>query len=249
MSRLALLAGAFPAGVALAASLAACSAPAASLALSPDSPASPHAPVTAPSAPLADLAAVDPPVLPIALRPEPMAASGTMDHGTMPAPGASSDQAPAHAGMSHGARPAPLADALDAYLAVHDALADDRTAPAAAGTLADALRRATETAPASDPHLWHRAAADVAAAQAAADALRQSQSLGDARAAFGRLSVPFSALVAATGEADGLERHTCGMTAGAPEGGVWLQRTGPVRNPYFGTAMRMCSRGAEPVSR
>ena len=37
------------------------------------------------------------------------------------------------------------------------------------------------------------------------------------------------------------------MTTGAPEGGVWLQRAGPVRNPYFGTAMLMCSRSAEPL--
>ncbi len=235
MSRLVLLA--------LAAGLAACSAPASPLALSSSHPASADASASPGDARLADLAPVPQPVLPAVLQHEPMEATdhGAMGHGAMPSATASAgpDAAPP-------ATPATLADALDAYLAVHDALAADRLDAAAAGRLADALRQSTETAPAGDAHLWHRMADDVAASQAAADALGRSQTLDEARAAFGQLGVPFASLVEAAGAGDGLERHTCGMTD-APQGGVWLQRAGPPRNPYFGTAMLMCSRGAAPV--
>ena len=233
MSRLVLLA--------LAASLAACSAPAAPLVLSPSHPASASAPAPPDPDRLAELAAVPKPVLPAALQPEPTAATdhGATDHGAMPSATATANPDAAPSGA-----PAPLADALDAYLAVQDALAADQLDAAAAARLADALRQ--PTAPTADPHLWHRMADDVAAAQTAADALGQSQTLADARTAFGQLGAPFASLVEAAGAGDGLERHTCGMTD-APQGGVWLQRAGPPRNPYFGKGMLMCSRGAEPV--
>ena len=234
--------------LALAASLSACAAPAAPLALDAAHPASPQAAPSPTPDPLADLAPVPQPDLPAVLRPEPASVTdpGQMDHGQtnhgqMPSVTAASrpDAAASNA--------APLAAAVGAYLDVQAALASDQTAPDAAARLADALRRSTETAPAGDPHLWHRLSAEVAAARSAADALRRSETVGDARAAFGDLSVPFAALVEAAGAGDGLVRHTCGMTAGAPEGGVWLQRAGPVRNPYFGSRMLLCSRDARPA--
>lgn len=259
MSRLVLLA--------LAASLAACAAPASTTSAAPTDPSSAAAPSASASVRLASLGPVDQPDLPAVLRPDPVSGMGTMNHGTrdhgaMPLPSSQAGASPpaphpvGHAspgiagmsGMDHAAlATAPLADAVAAYLAVHDALAQDRTDPAAAARLAEFLRTTTETAPAADPHLWHRLGEEVTAAQAAADALRRSTTLEQARAAFGTLGVPFSALVTASGSGDGLERHTCGMTD-APEGGVWLQHAGPARNPFFGTAMPMCSRSTTSVT-
>ena len=162
---------------------------------------------------------------------------GAMDHGAMPSltPPATPESEP------DGAQTAQLSGVLGAYLALHDALASDRTDPAAAGRLAAALAREAQTAPPGDPHRWHRLAAPLAQAQAASDALRQTDDLDRARQLFGRLSVSVAALVDAADAGHGLERHTCGM-ADAPEGGVWLQRAGAVRNPYYGTAMLLCSR-------
>ena len=240
MSRFALLA--------LTASLAACAPSAPTAALAPSHPAAADAPAVPARAPLADLAPAPQPNVPAVLRPRPMAGMdhgqmdhGQMDHGQMPSPDRETapDAAPSGAG--------PLADAVDAYLAVHDALAADRLDSAAADRLAGALAQATTTAPTDDPHLWHRMPDDVTAAQAAAAALRQSETLDQARAAFGDLGVPFSAIAAASGSADGLVRHTCGMTD-APQGGVWLQRDGPPRNPFFGSAMLTCSRDAQPAT-
>ncbi len=246
MSRFALLA--------LTASLAACASPASVTSPSPSDPSSAAAsPASAPVR-LASLAPVAQPVLPAALRPDPVDHEA-MDHEAM------DHEAMDHEAMDHEAMPSvtdrpvpgtepsgtgPLADALGAYLAVHDALAGDRVDADAARRFADALRQATASGPSDDPHLWHRLEGDVTAAQAAANALSQAETLEDARAAFGLLSAPFSALVHASGGHDGLVRHTCGMTD-APEGGVWLQRGDDARNPYFGTRMLMCSRASAPL--
>ena len=224
--------------------LAGCAAPS-GVAVDASHPASASAPtagLVVSAAPLAPAAA---PTLPAPLRPSPgdhaMAAhdaspmpSMEMEHGamghaemaSMPAPGA--DEAPTRA-------------VLDAYLAVHDALAADRLAPDAAALLADALLTWTETPPADDPHLWHSRADDVAAARQSAAALAAATDLDAARAAFGALSAPFGRLVEAVGVPDGydLDRFTCGM-ADVDEGGVWLQPAGEAQNPYVGASMARC---------
>jgi hypothetical protein len=85
-------------------------------------------------------------------------------------------------------------------------------------------------------------AAELAAIRAAASDLAEAPTLADAREAFARLSAPYLRVAQVVGlpaEA-GLRAMTCGMVAGAPEGGVWLQRPGPTRNPYFGSAMASC---------
>ena len=219
--------------------LAAGCAPSAPLAPDPAHPASPDAPATASAVAFAALAPVPAPDVPAALRPDgraPMAHAGHAHagHGAPPA------RPEAHAA------PAPLADALDAYLALHDALASDRTDAGAARRFVDAFAALADAPPSGDPHFWHVRHADVATVRLSAAALADAADLDAARAAFGTLSAPFAALAEAAGLPDGydLDRHTCGMTD-APEGGVWLQRAGEPRNPYFGSAMLLCSRGGE----
>ena len=144
----------------------------------------------------------------------------------------------------------PLTETLDAYLALHDALASDQFDAAAAQSFAAAFDRAVAEAPSDDPHLWHARMEEVEAVRAAAAALASAGDLAAARTAFGELSVPFVALVQAHGVPAGydLARFTCGMAQDVPEGGVWLQRDGELRNPYFGAAMLTCGRrdGALP---
>jgi hypothetical protein len=168
----------------------------------------------------------------------------------------------AHTAMNHGRTtleaptpPEPLGDvppaptvvpewdaALDAYLAVHDALASDRLDAEAARQFAAAFDALVEAPPASDPHVWHVRGDDVAAVREAADVLADAGDLDAARTAFGHLSAPLVRLAEAAGadRARGLDPYTCGMAPGVPEGGVWLQREGSTRNPYFGAAMPMC---------
>ena len=241
-------------------------APAATVAVGPDHPASPAAPAGRASVPMAALTPAPAARLPDALRPA-SADAPAMDPVVTRADAMTGDaagDAPAvdHAAMGHtmpatserpaapaadastpGA-PAPMAEALDAYLAIHDALAQDDAAGAAAhgAHFASAFGALAEAPPAGDPHFWHSRSADVAAVRTAADALAGAQALGTARVAFGELSVPFARLVEAAGAPEGyaLARFTCGMFRDAPEGGVWLQRDGDTRNPYFGTAMLTC---------
>ena len=216
-----------------------------------DAPPSHPASLDAPAAPLvAEVAAlppVAPPDLPAALRPDGQPPGGMMDHSAM------DHSAMDHSAMDHSAMAATdettaLAGALNAYLAVHDDLAANRLDPDAAGALAGALDVLVETPPADDAHFWHMRGDAAAALRQSAGALTEAGDLDAARAAFGALSVPFADAVEAMGAPGGFDlvRHTCGM-ADAPEGGVWVQRAGDVRNPYFGTSMLMCSRRTDDV--
>lgn len=233
--------------------------PAATVAVGADHPASPDAPTARASAPMAALTPAPEVRLPEALRPASDDAPAmdhtamrddapTVDHAamghTMPAPSERPD-APTAASPTTGAPTAsPMAEALDAYLAVHAALAQDDVAGAAAhgAHFATAFGALAEAPPAGDPHFWHSRSADVAAVGTAADALAGAETLDAARVAFGELSVPFARLLEAAGAPEGyaLARFTCGMYRDAPEGGVWLQRDGDTRNPYFGAAMLTC---------
>ena len=153
-----------------------------------------------------------------------------------------------HSGAAHAVSapaPAGLAATLDAYLALHDALASDDlgAATASAHSFETAFAAMTADAPDDDPHLWHRHHEHVTTIEKAAASLAAAASLDEARVAFGALSFALADLVDSTGVPEGydLTRHVCGMTD-APGGGVWLQRDGAGRNPYFGTAMLACGR-------
>ena len=200
------------------------------------------APSTAPLAGYA-LPPVEAPRLPAALRTSPTPATrhaGRHNAAPHSEPSAAMDHAAMdHAAMDHAAmdhappatalRPDALGPALDAYLALHAALAVDRFADgdAAAADLAAALVQAG-------------VGAELQAHAVAADAATDLDAL---RAAFGELSPHLIALVERVGAPPGVEltAFRCGM-ANAPQQGVWLQATGDLANPYHGEAMRTCGR-------
>ena len=197
------------------------------------------------------LAPAEQPVLPLALRRDgqlPGGGMAGMDHGNTARMG---DNEPTNAASARASAPG-LTETLDAYLAVHDALAaDDLSAATAQATaLAAAFETLTAEPPADNVHLWHMHADDLAAVRTQTAALAAAQDLGAARTAFGTLSVPMIRVVQAVGvpaEYD-LALMSCGMAPGVPEGGVWMQRPGATANPFFGAAMPTCGSRTGSVS-
>ena len=171
-----------------------------------------------------------------------------MDHGNM---AGMQDNDATNAASASAAAPG-LTETLDAYLAVHDALAADdlSAATAQAAALTSAFETLTATPPADNVHLWHTSAADLAAVRTQTAALAAATDLAAARVAFGTLSVPMIRLVQAVGVPAGydLALMTCGMAPGVPEGGAWMQRPGTTANPFFGAAMPACGSSTGSVS-
>lgn len=141
---------------------------------------------------------------------------------------------------------AALRDALDAYLASQTALAADSTdgVSKAATTFEEALGRLQAVELPDDPHFWHTRSGTLKIMLAEAAKLTNSSDLAAARLAFGKLSVPFRALVAETGVPPGETKEVlalrCPMFLEDQGGAVWLQAAGDVRNPYMGDAMLAC---------
>lgn len=208
--------------------------------LTDDHPARTEAPA-APrvSAPIA-LAPVPQPDLPAALRPD----TRLPGEGVEGMDRARTDHAQKnHGQMASSPTPGALPAALDAYLAVQEALAADQFngLAAHAQSFGAAFSILTELPLGDDPHFWHSRTADTKTIRTSTQALAEADDLSSAREAFGELSLPFANLVEAAGVPQGydLTRLTCGM-AEAPEGGVWLQHGEDTRNPYFGSAMLTC---------
>lgn len=213
----------------------------------PEPALTPHHPAHATASPQEVAAApLDPvrqPDLPAPLRPDAQPAGAGMDHAghagmRMDDPGARPDAVPP------GPVPDGLGAVLDAYLTIQAALAGDTIegVPAAAQTLGAAVETMTATPPEGQPHFWHERMAETATLQVQARALASAEDLASARLAFGAFSGAFVPLVEGTGVPEGFEiaRFTCGMFSQSPEGGLWLQRDGATRNPYFGSAMLTC---------
>jgi protein SCO1/2 len=142
----------------------------------------------------------------------------------MPMPGMP-DSAPARR-LSRPA-PAPAAASaatgtlIEAYLRLHQALADDRMETVGQ----DALALANATVKIGSP---------AATVRAAVNPFAQARDLRAAREAFGILS---EAIIALVGDAlpDGLAIAYCPMARK-----FWLQRGSEVQNPYYGQAMVDC---------
>lgn len=234
-------------------------APAATVAVTPDHPASPDAPTAPSSLQLSALAPAPAPRLPAVLRPTSdgmpamdsaqmrdgaSARASAVDHAAMGHTMPMSSDRPAASASASPMPDSPMAEALDAYLALHDALASDDAAGARAhgAHFAAAFDALAEAPPAADPHFWHSRSADVQAVRTAAADLVDAPDLAASRVAFGHASVPFARLVEAAGLPEGveIERFRCGMAQNVPDGGIWLQRPGALRNPYFGAAMLTC---------
>jgi Cu(I)/Ag(I) efflux system membrane fusion protein len=129
-----------------------------------------------------------------------------------------------------GAAVAGMDEALSAYLAQGEALAQDRFDAARAGAVADALGK-VEAGQGGD---W------LEGLRQAAKGYADSKDLAQARQAYGTLSDRMIAYVEAhdTAVAD-LHKVRCPM---APEGieGSWLQTGLEVRNPWYGSGMLRC---------
>ncbi|GAB4161911.1 MAG: hypothetical protein Fur0037_28390 [Planctomycetota bacterium] len=139
---------------------------------------------------------------------------------------------------------AALRSALDGYLAVQDALARDETSgierPARA--IAGAASAMLEVSLPEDPHFWHRHD-EVATIRGKALEIAGAKDLAAARLSFTDLSVGLGKLLRATGvpaAIGDLEELHCPMFLENQGGSVWLQKSGVVRNPYFGAKMLGC---------
>lgn len=144
---------------------------------------------------------------------------------------------PAATGASADARKT-LDVALGAYEKARALLASDKTdglADAAASVEKAAKEAATKASAELRPHL-------EAMAKAAADLKAQAGDLEGARKAFGELSRPTVALIAAEPElAKGRHVFECGMAKGYQK---WVQTNQTVENPYMGTKMLACGSGS-----
>lgn len=193
---------------------------------------------------VSSLPPAQPPVLPAPLRrdTQPQGMMAAMDHSAMDHGSASAAESmPAR---SDSVAPSALSPVLDAYLAVHAALAADRLDGIAeqADAFAAAFAALTATPPSDNPHLWHMSTDATNAIREQSVALGTATSIDAARTAFGVLSAPLIGLVQTLGLPDGydLTFMTCGMARGVPDGGVWMQRRGTTANPFFGQTMATC---------
>ncbi len=150
---------------------------------------------------------------------------------------------------------AALREALDAYLTIQSALASDSIegGSSAATAFKKTLGKLQAIELPDDPHFWHSRTAALKTMLTGAADLAEAGDLAAARLAFGKLSVPFRALVAATGVPPGGQGDVlalrCPMFLQDQGGAVWLQAAGDVRNPYMGAAMLACfdERTALPI--
>jgi hypothetical protein len=146
-----------------------------------------------------------------------------------------------------------LGAALDGYLAVGKALANDTNTDigVSARKIADAIDALVAVSMPNQPHFWHEHAETAAVKQRALE-LAAPSTLDEDRRAFASLSDVFSKLLHTTGvpKAYGqkLEDAHCPMyPAGNKEGSVWIQAAGVVHNPFFGKAMSTCTDWQRPL--
>lgn len=126
----------------------------------------------------------------------------------------------------------PVGDTLDAYENTRAKLAQDNLAGAQpfATSLAVAARTAADHAVASKPHFVSIAAA--------ADKIAATKDMKEARAAFGDVSKSVIQLLVDDPELrTGRFLFLCPMAKGYQK---WVQTTGKLNNPYFGSEMLEC---------
>lgn len=147
---------------------------------------------------------------------------------------------------------AALAEALEAYLAIGDALASDTTRDigVAARQLVEAVQALVGVELPGRPHVWHehREAEELARQ---AQAMARPGTLDEARRDYAPLSAALAGLLRLTGVPASfgaqLEQLQCPMYPEGSSGSVWLQRAGEARNPYFGSVMLRCFDTRQPL--
>lgn len=146
--------------------------------------------------------------------------------------------------------------ALEHYLAVADALSNDRLEGIRdqADKLASALDELIKLDVPADPHFWHKHQDAIATARANALKLIDTTDIEEARLQFAEVSTTMETLLMATGIPPNFDREVqvlhCPMYRKGQGGTIWLQSAGDVRNPYMGTRMLECfdERKALPVT-
>ncbi|MAE70067.1 MAG: hypothetical protein CME06_06320 [Gemmatimonadetes bacterium] len=127
-----------------------------------------------------------------------------------------------------------MAPLLTHYLSAHEALSDD--SQAGVKNAAKAIKKLATQLPAVSTvvqHSEHHRGLPARIA-GAADALGKAATLKEARAAFKDLSRPL-AMWGTMARPSSTDVAFCSMAKGS-----WLQKEGPIRNPYYGKSMLRC---------
>jgi multidrug efflux pump subunit AcrA (membrane-fusion protein) len=143
-----------------------------------------------------------------------------------------------------------LSAAIDEYLEMQDLLYQNRIDAVAAATnsFSEKLEQLGELENPGGSGTW-KEDSNVFEIIQRTEELAVATDLESARIHFGYVGHAFNALLTATGipesKAEEVMGVRCGMFSQAPEGGIWLQRTGDVRNPFFGADSGMSSCSSE----
>lgn len=136
-----------------------------------------------------------------------------------------------------------LAAMLDAYYSIGDQLASDSMEHVNAKTheMLEAFHTLENEAPAE---LWESHKDHTLAIRDHGHKLGDISDIKTARTVYGSLSESVSHLItpigAPTSDEAPVYKYVCGMASDLPQGGVWLQKGAPARNPYFGSSMLRC---------
>ena len=140
---------------------------------------------------------------------------------------------------------------LDAYFAIGDQLASDTMENVNANTqqMLEAFHTLENEAPGE---LWESQKDHTLAIHDYGHELGDVSDIKTARAIYGSLSEAVNHLVTPTGvptkDEKPVYKYICGMASDVPQGGVWLQKGSPARNPYFGSSMLRCYSDQAQVS-
>lgn len=132
---------------------------------------------------------------------------------------------------------------LDAYFAIGDQLASDTMENVNAKTqqMLEAFHTLENEVPGD---LWESHQDHTLAIHDYGHELGDVSDIKTARTIYGSLSEAVNHLVTPTGvptkDEKPVYKYICGMAADVPQGGVWLQKGFPARNPYFGSSMLRC---------
>lgn len=136
-----------------------------------------------------------------------------------------------------------LAAMLDAYIHIGNQLASDTMddVNAKAHAMLEAFHTVKSEAPAD---LWDAHESHTKTIHDTGHQLSDLSDIKAARIAYGSLSDSFNHFIAAVGVPASYDKpvysYVCGMAPDVPKAGIWMQTEGPVRNPYFGSAMLRC---------
>lgn len=144
---------------------------------------------------------------------------------------------------------------LDAYFAIGKTLAADKTQGIAdpARAIASTINTLLKIEIPGAPHFWHNHD-EAATVRGKALEMIKAANIKDARLIYADLSIALSKLTKATGVpasyAKTVQELHCPMYREGQGGSAWLQKSGDVRNPYFGSTMLRCfdRRVALPVT-